>query len=62
MKRKCLLLAALCLVMIPLSGTATTPNACYKQCLLDNPCPPDDQACGAWTIESCRCQCGLYCP
>ncbi len=62
MRRKSLLLAALCFTLLPLSLKATPQTACYKQCLLDNPCPPDDQFCGQVTIETCRCNCGLYCP
>jgi hypothetical protein len=63
MKRKCLLLVALLLVVVPLSGKATGGVvACLRQCNLDNPCDPGDQGCAAFVHEICQCQCQGICP
>jgi len=64
MKRKCLLLAALLVVLVPLSGRASGGGvlACLRQCIQDNPCDPGDQACGDFVREICQCQCQGICP
>ena len=65
MLRKCLLVALLFAVLVPLAGTAAGPGACYRQCMIDSGCPPGSTNPDCPYInEACRCQCGPpeWCP